>query len=1172
MKIKRRHRAISAILSLCLTASCTSFAFTTANAVTKTDNDSVSAIAGSVVEDDGFTWDNATVYFLLTDRFKNGNTSNDHSYNRGLNADGSVANISDTRATFHGGDFAGVTQEINSGYFENLGVNALWISAPYEQIHGYIIGSDAGKTYPHYSYHGYYVLDYSNPDANFGTAEEFQTMVDTAHEHGIRVILDIVLNHAGYNSLYDMAELGFGTITNSSWSNVYYNYNGISSDAYHGCINYNSNATDWGKWWGADWVRSGVAGYTDGSGGDLTKTLEGLPDFKTESSASVNVPTFLQNKWSKEGTLSEKTSALNSYFSSTGKSRTVTNYISYWLSDWVRKYGVDGFRCDTAKHVEYASWKNLKQTCVDALKEWRQKNPTKAGANWQEDFWMTGEAWDHGLGYDGYYSDGGFDSMINFSTCGAGALASSGIANVYQDYADKINTQEGFNGLSFISSHDELLVRGDTNTMNYYGSAFLLLPGAVQIFYGDETSRPSVDGVPFDGYGKSGHSLRGDMNWNNMNTEQLAHWQKVGTFRNNHVSVGAGANIKLSASNGVGFGRTYDKNGVTDKVAGVIGASSNTSITLDVSALWPDGQNLVNAYDDSSSVVSGGKVTFNSGAYGTILVEEPDGRPLMSVIGNAKFKGSQTVTVNLEGVDSAKASIDGGNKFVVYNGSTFEIGSTGYDGDTITVTLEATNENGTYKTSANFVKTAEEVPTQGQDAPTVPVPTSTKLYVKSYDGSAPFVYAWTGSSTAQLGAWPGTRMTEKSGDYYVIDIPTTSSFNVVLNNGSGTQSKDITNLKGDTYLEITSGGYEYKLVSSGGGQDEPYDASVTVYIKPYNASTTYYLYAWDNNKASLLGAWPGTKLSNLNSDGYYTYTFDKMDNVNIIVNKGSGQGQTDDITGVKDGAVIEVTNDACTSYKLTELEIPVSGYGLLRKEAREVLAMSAYDYTSASWSSLVNVMTTANAIIAMGDGATDEETVQDTITKLQQAKANLVLAQPALAYAVTGNTSIAGFAVPDSKVVVTVDGATYNTKSDDVTGQFTVTGNALKSSSTIKVNVSRNSLSSDTFSYSMSKGNITIYTPPTTTSSTIPTGTVATRPTTQTNPTATTGNFKRGDVNLDNRITVNDSTQIQQYLVQLITLNATQLAAADADKDGNVSIKDATLIQKYLVDLANIEQ
>ena len=147
-------KATSVAIALCTVMSSTTFAFSTvASAATVDTTEKVSA--STTKSKDNFSWDNASVYFLLTDRFRNGNTSNDHSYNRGLDQSGKVLSNIDDRATFHGGDFAGVTQSIEDGYFNNLGVNAIWISAPYEQTHGYVVGSDGNPSYAHYSYHGY---------------------------------------------------------------------------------------------------------------------------------------------------------------------------------------------------------------------------------------------------------------------------------------------------------------------------------------------------------------------------------------------------------------------------------------------------------------------------------------------------------------------------------------------------------------------------------------------------------------------------------------------------------------------------------------------------------------------------------------------------------------------------------------------------------------------------------------------------------------------------------------------------------------------------------------------------------------------------------------------------------------------------------------------------------
>lgn len=1148
MKTKRTVKLISVLVALSMVICCMSFAFGNVSAVTIKDDASVSATAGSVVENDGFSWDNATVYFLLTDRFKNGNTSNDHSYGRGLDQNGNVVNVSDDRGTFHGGDFAGVTQAIEEGYFDDLGVNALWISAAYEQIHGYIVGGDSNPSFAHYSYHGYYVLDYSQTDANFGTEEEFKTLVDTAHEHGIRVVMDIVMNHSGYNSLYDMDEYGFGTVK-EGWEDYYFPIANVNNKDYHSYIDYETSAEDWGKWWGPDWIRSGLAGYKPGGGDNYTMSLAGLPDFKTESTAEVDIPVFLANKWKAEGRYEQEVNELKSFLKANGLKMTVTNCISYWLSTWVREYGVDGFRCDTAKHVEYSSWKTLSDMCTEALNTWRKNNPTAPGADWTSDFWMTGEAWDHGVNYDGYYTQGGFDSMINFDTWGGGVLSPGTVSGKYSDYAAAVNTKDDFNILSFISSHDAMLTRGNSI---YMGSAFLLLPGAVQIYYGDETDRELVSGIPFDGSGGAGHSLRSDMNWDTMNKATLAHWQKVGQFRKDHVAIGAGSNIKLSATNGIAFARTYDKNGVSDKAAAVIGASSNADITIDVSSIWNDGQQLMNAYDQSSATVTGGKVTFNSGANGTILIQAPDGRPLMSVTGEAKFKGTQTVTVSLEECDSATCSIDGGNKFVVTNGSTFEIGKTAYEGDTITITLEATNDKGSSKSVATFYKMfeSEEEPTTGDPSTTVPAQKG-KIFVKS--DSAPYIYVWTGSNTEHCGAWPGTKMTEKdSNGYYVMELDTTETYNVVLNNGGGSKSRDLKNLNGETYLEIPSGDYTAaKIVStgSGGSGDEPFEGSVTFTVKPYSTSASYYIHVWADDDSVFTGGWPGTKLTEKDADGNYIFTVNGYEKVNAIVNLGRDTNKTEDITGITDGSCIEITNEGCSSYKLTKPEIVLSKFQTLKKEAREVLAMTASDYTVSSWNNVQSVMTSANALIAQGEGVADEALVVSTLEELQNAKAALVLANAGLSYAVKGKSTIKGVAVQGADITVTVDGKTYKTTSDVITGEFTVEAAALTSSSVIKVDVKRNGLSSESYSYNMSNGDITTYIPPT-------------------NPTAPV--FVLGDVTGDGKVSVDDATYIQKYIADLVSMTSQQQQAANVDGDNEISIKDATEIQKHVSGMSSV--
>ena len=622
--MSKLRRALCLVLTFIMVMSMGAVAFT-ANA------ESNNALPTSASD---FTWDNATVYFLLTDRFANGDETNDHSYNRGLDKDGNVADYN-TVASFQGGDFKGLTEKINEGYFNDLGVNAIWVSGWYEQQHGYSVGGDGKNSFPHYAYHGYYALDFTEIDKNFGTEEEFKAMIDAAHAKGIRVVMDVVMNHPGYNNIYDMNEYGYGVLK-EGWEDVYYNYSAVNQTNYHGKIDYNTGADKWLNWWGKDWMRAGIAGYDNNGVGPLQESVTYLPDFKTEADKVVDLPQILKTKWTREGTLEAKTAELDATFEKYALGdKTVRNHLVAWYAQWVEEYGIDGFRCDTAKHVDLDSWKALDEACSKALENWRVANPDATGADWDEEFWMTGEHFGQNLIKNDYY-DNGFDSMINFAfspnaSGGAdnGMLKASNLNKTYQTYADTINKDDDFNALTYISSHDTGLCRKE---LFYQASALLLLPGGVQIFYGDESNRQYVECTIHD------HENRSFMNWESIedntlaSAEYLEHWQKVGQFRNNHIAVGAGSNRTLTAtaathegSNGIAFARIYDRNDVYDKVVCVIDAMENWDITIDVRGVFPNGTELMNTYTGKTATVENGHVTFDSGDNGTILLEQVGG-------------------------------------------------------------------------------------------------------------------------------------------------------------------------------------------------------------------------------------------------------------------------------------------------------------------------------------------------------------------------------------------------------------------------------------------------------------------------------------------------------------------------------------------------------------------
>jgi glycosidase len=133
------------------------------------------------LEAEPFQWEDAVLYFAFTDRFHNGDPSND-----------APAQGVDALANWSGGDFRGIQQRIEEGYFDRLGVNALWISAPNDNPDRRDQGAD-GRWYA--SYHGYFPSSWRAPENHFGSLEDMRAMVAAAHERGIRVLVDWVGNH-----------------------------------------------------------------------------------------------------------------------------------------------------------------------------------------------------------------------------------------------------------------------------------------------------------------------------------------------------------------------------------------------------------------------------------------------------------------------------------------------------------------------------------------------------------------------------------------------------------------------------------------------------------------------------------------------------------------------------------------------------------------------------------------------------------------------------------------------------------------------------------------------------------------------------------------------------------------------------------------------------------------
>ena len=518
-----------------------------------------------------FVWESANVYFLLIDRFNNGDKTNDHTYNRNKPA----AKL----RGFEGGDIRGVIQQLDEGYFEKLGVNAIWMTPVVEQIHD---GVDEGTGFS-YGFHGYWARDWSALDPSFGTKKDLAELVQKAHAKGIRILLDAVINHTGPVTSED-------STYPSDWVRTTPKCTYKSYDTYINCT-----------------------------------LVENLPDVKTESNDVVALPPFLIEKWKKEGRYEQEVSELDAFFKKTGYPRAPKYYIMKWLSDYITDYGIDGYRVDTAKHTYEDVWADFKKVCDQAFADFKKNNPKKVLDN--NAFFTVGEVYGYNIGAKKWfdfgdkkvnYYENGFTGLINFDFRNEAKMNYEALFSKYNTILQ--NELKGNTVMNYVSSHDDGNPFDKKREKTFEsGTKLLLAPGISQVYYGDESARS------LDILGTTGDAtLRSMMNWDDIKTnietqKVLLHWQKLGNFRKNHPSIGAGIHKEISASPYV-FSRSFSKDNFTDNV--VIGLDlPKGPKEISVGTIFEDGTKLNEAYSGKDAVVSNGKVIIDT-EFDIVLLEK----------------------------------------------------------------------------------------------------------------------------------------------------------------------------------------------------------------------------------------------------------------------------------------------------------------------------------------------------------------------------------------------------------------------------------------------------------------------------------------------------------------------------------------------------------------------
>jgi alpha-amylase len=341
------------------------------------------APAGALAPLPARDWRDEILYFVLVDRFADGDRSND------AGADPAA------KGAFHGGDLRGLVDHLDE--IASLGVTALWVNPLVKNIDGPVHGAG----FPDWGYHGYWADDFTRIDPRFGTEAQLAELVRACHARGIRVLLDVVYNHAGYGSRY------LREPRTREW---------LRSNEHGGC--------------GED---------------DVTSCVAGLPDWKTEEPE-------------------------------------VRDWLIGVQLGWAKKFGLDGFRLDTVKHLDHDFWA-----------EHRRRVNAELGPS----FFLLGEVWGGDAGsLDPWFSAGELDAGFDFSFQGSalGWVMGRGRTVAFDRYlASRHKVRAGHLLAHFLSSHDVPgalhQLGGDAALFRLAAAIQFATSGVPVVYYGEEVAR-----------------------------------------------------------------------------------------------------------------------------------------------------------------------------------------------------------------------------------------------------------------------------------------------------------------------------------------------------------------------------------------------------------------------------------------------------------------------------------------------------------------------------------------------------------------------------------------------------------------------------------------------------------------------------------------------------------
>jgi len=397
-------------------------------------------------------------YFVMADRFANGDPGNDAG---GLTGDRLTTGLDPSdKGFFHGGDVQGLSDRLD--YIADLGTTAIWLTPSFKNRPVQGSGTDASA-----GYHGYWVTDFTRIDPHFGTNAELEAFVDEAHGRGIKVFFDIITNHTA--DVIDYQEKQYGYVSKEA-------------EPYRDAA-------------GAEFDDRDVAGSPDFPELDVATSFPYTPVFRTEADRTVKVPAWLNDPTNYhnrgDSTFAGESSTYGDFVGLDDlftEQPDVVDGMTEIYEAWV-DLGIDGFRIDTAKHVNMEFW----QEFAPAIRE-------HAASVGNDDFFSFGEVYDADPAYLSTFStEGRLDATLDFGFQDrATGFAKGGATTRLRDFyaADDWYTDTDSNAYAsptFLGNHDMgrigTFLKGTGSELQRDRLAHELMyltRGQPVVYYGDE--------------------------------------------------------------------------------------------------------------------------------------------------------------------------------------------------------------------------------------------------------------------------------------------------------------------------------------------------------------------------------------------------------------------------------------------------------------------------------------------------------------------------------------------------------------------------------------------------------------------------------------------------------------------------------------------------------------